>query len=171
MSRLELIIEKIKSDWSVARSASHFGEKCPFMLRSHFSNGITSDAILELFPKSTIELIGMWEIFEHAELFKDDKYGQWGIEILPPLEAAEETEYQKTIRCNDLLEGDIVFGRFYGDSDLLMMSPTGEIYVILPMDERNYWPKAANSVDEFLQKLMMSEGAKFWEKKPNQASS
>ncbi|WP_152618093.1 hypothetical protein [Pseudomonas fluorescens] len=160
MNNLIMIVDKIKSDWSTPRRATHFGYDCPFLLSSHFSMGIKNHSHT---TAVTSELIKMWEIFESADLFKDDKYGQWGIKILSPEESIKETSSQKAIRGTNITDKDTIFGLFYGDSDFLLIDSHGEIYVGLPLDDRKYWPKVANSIEDFLVQLNCSQGAKYWE--------
>lgn len=163
MNKLSILVGKIKSDWSVSRRAVHFGQECPFLLRSDFSDGIAGDVASDGIPDSACELTQFWKISGRADLFKDDEYGQWGVEILPPQEAIEETAKQKQIRGREFMDSDIVFARFYGDSDLLLMDSVGAVYVALPLDHRGDWPKVADSLGDFLEKLANSQGAKYWE--------
>ncbi|PFH29001.1 SMI1/KNR4 family protein [Burkholderia sp. JKS000303] len=163
MNKLSVLVEKIKSDWSVSRKAVHFGQECPFLLRSEFSDGIAGDVAIDGVPDSACELTHFWKISERADLFKDDEYGQWGVEVLSPQEAIEETARQRQIRNRDFLDGDVVFARFYGDSDLLLMDSVGAVYVALPLDCRSDWPRVADSFEDFLENLTNSQGAKYWE--------
>jgi hypothetical protein len=163
MKNLDEIIEKMRTDWSVARKAKHFGQECPFLLKSCFSKGMTGHVKIEGIPDSAHELIQFWKISERADLFKDGEYGQWGIKIFSPQESAAETERQKNIRNQEFVNGDIIFASFYGDSDLLLIDSEGDIYVVLPLDDRCDWPKVATSLKSFLENLMNAEGAKYWE--------
>nr|WP_141661865.1 SMI1/KNR4 family protein [Burkholderia ambifaria] len=163
MNKLNVLVEKVKSDWSVARRAVHFGQECPFLLRSGFADGVVSGATVEGIPDSACELTQFWEISERADLFKDDEYGQWGVEVLSPQEAIEETARQRGVRSREFRDDDVVFARFYGDSDLLLMDSVGSVYVALPLDNRCDWPRVADSFEDFLEKLTNSQGAKYWE--------
>ncbi|WP_175722024.1 hypothetical protein [Burkholderia anthina] len=163
MNKLNVIVEEMKSDWSFSRKAVHFGRECPFFLRSNFADGIASGVMVEGIPDSAYELMQFWGISERADLFKDDECGQWGVEVLSPQEAIEETARQRQIRNRDFLDGDVVFARFCGDSDLLLMDSVGAVYVALPLDCRGDWPRVAGSLEDFLGNLTNSQGAKYWE--------
>lgn len=160
MNNLVKIVDKIKSDWTTPRKAKHFGSDCPFLLSSNFSEGIKDHTHTTAIAS---ELTQMWEIFESADLFKDDEYGQWGIKILTPEESIRETSAQRVARGSNVTNKDTIFGLFYGDSDFLLIDSYGGIYVGLPLDDRKYWPKIANSIEDFLVKLNFSQGAKYWE--------
>ncbi|WP_152036637.1 hypothetical protein [Burkholderia pyrrocinia] len=163
MKNLDAIIEKMKVDWSAARKAIHFGQECPFLLRSCFSGGVASDVMIKGIPDSAHELIQFWKISERADLFKDDECGQWGVEVLSPQKAIDETAKQRKIRGREFSGNDIVFARFYGDSDLLLMDSAGSIFVSLPLDDRCDWPRVADSLRDFLERLTSAQGAKYWE--------
>ncbi|WP_124920921.1 hypothetical protein [Burkholderia sp. Bp9099] len=163
MGKLNVIVEKMKADWSVARRVVHFGKECHFLLRSDFADSVAFDSAIRGIPDSASELAKFWKISERADLFKDDGYGQWGVEVLSPQEAIDETARQRGRRPREFLSGDVVFARFYGDSELLLMDLAGAVCVALPLDSRCDWPKVADSFEDFLEKLTDSQGAKYWE--------
>src|SRR6266705_5252389 len=120
MSKVANLIGQLKKGWAQPREAIHRGGKCPFLLACSFS------------PESTYDVRGMpvnvppdvqefWKTAQNAALFKDVKYGQWGIEILDPKEALAETSRQTTRRPKDFTSADLVLARFFGDSDLLVI--------------------------------------------------
>ncbi|WP_175219953.1 MULTISPECIES: hypothetical protein [Burkholderia] len=157
------IFERMKLEWSVERKAIHFGRECPFLLKCCIFDGIADDVAIDDIPSSAYELVTLWRISGRADLFKDVGFGQWGIEVLPPREAVEATLKQKRIRGREFLDGDVVFARFYGDSELLLMDSEGAVYVSLPLDERCNWPRVADSLKIFLEKLVDHQGAKYWD--------
>lgn len=160
---LYAIFERMKLEWSVERKAIHFGRECPFLLKCCIFDGIAGDVAIEGIPDSAYELIAFWRISGHADLFKDVGFGQWGIEVLSPWEAVEATLKQKRIRGREFLDGDVIFARFYGDSELLLMDSEGAVYVSLPLDGRCNWPRVADSLKIFLERLMNYQGAKYWD--------
>lgn len=141
----------------------HSGKECPFLLRCNFDEGLRDKTIIKDFSASAAELLQFWEIAAQADLFKDDMYGQWGVAIYSPATTLAETARQRAIRSQDLLRDDWVFGRFYGDDELLMVDRTGAIYVCLPLYARADWPRVAGSLAEFLLRLYNAQGAKYWE--------
>jgi len=110
-----------------------------------------------------VQLLSFWELYASAELFKDEQFGQWGVELLNAEHALLQTAALAHARPSDVRGGDVVFGRFYGDSELLVMNALGEVLVCRPLDERSDWPEAACSLSGFLSQLLESQGAKYWE--------
>lgn len=161
--KLRLIVKKIKSEWSSPRTAFHFGEECPFLLTSSFSAGATERKISKIPTQMRSELKELWRISEKTELFKDQLYQQWGIEILTPEECITETSNQQYTRAKDVHENDLIFGRFYGDSELLLITDKGNILLCMPLDPRKEWPELAKTLSDFLENLIKSQGAKYWE--------
>lgn len=163
---LSAIIEKLKNKWSSPQTAYHRNEKCPFLLTCTFSNGLSDKELSDLPRNFPDELLALWQLSKKSELFKDNLYGQWGIELLTPEESIIETKKLQLTWGNETLTGDIVFGRFYGDSELLILTENGEILVCTPLDHRHEWIKATESLSEFLEKIADAEGGKFWEPSP-----
>jgi hypothetical protein len=110
-----------------------------------------------------------WQVTRRATLFKDQQYGQWGVEVLEPAQALSETSRQLTARPRDFMRSDLVLARFFGDSDLVVLacSPEepnfGSITIALPIDNRSDWPVVARSFDEFLNRMVEAQGDKYWE--------
>jgi hypothetical protein len=111
-----------------------------------------------------------WSKARTAKLFEDQQYGQWGLEILSPNQAADVTKRFRTQRVKDFIDGDLVIGQFLGDSDLLIIrcnaaeSDFGSILVALPIDPRAGWYKVAESFAIFLDTYAKAGGEKFWTK-------
>ena len=128
-------------------------------------------------PASPVEILrasgdrGLSEFWGHhreAELFKDDEFGQWGLHILTPNAALRMTTEERSRRPRDYRDGDLVLGRFYGDSELLILEGARErsesrVRVAMPTDERDDWPTVAVSFQDFLEKFVLSQGQKYWE--------
>ncbi|MBC3483989.1 hypothetical protein HU761_26615 [Pseudomonas sp. SWRI59] len=156
-------IDELKNKWSTPQTAYHHKEKCPFLLSCIFTGGIDEKELPKPHQNFPCELLALWRLSEKTELFKDNLYEQWGLELLTPKEAISETSRQQQIRGNEILTTDIVLGRFYGDSELLIITKDGGVLVCTPLDHRHEWTKAAESLSEFLEKMADAEGAKFWE--------
>lgn len=169
MNTLAPQIDKLK-EWLSPRRAVHRGRECPFLLSCSFRGE----------PASSEELEGLildpglrefWMNTSSAELFKDQKYGQWGVEILSPSNAKAETQIQLDARPADFFDSDLVIGRFFGDAELLIMDTAqltengGAILVALPLYPRTDWPKVADSFPQFLERLLIAEGDKYWEER------
>lgn len=116
------------------------------------------------------DVIAFWRVAHSARLFEDSMYGQWGLEILPPREAKSATDAYVTQRRKDYRTGDVVLGRFLGDSDLLILraDPSagdfGHVLVALPIDRRAQWYRVADSFEAFLDAYARAEGDKYWER-------
>lgn len=167
MSTIEDSIASLRQ-WETPRKANHRGEPCPFPLVCYLSSRAAyPDEIQEL--KADSGLSRFWSVCDSAELFKDAQFGQWGVQILTPTEAKAETEKWISTRPDDFESHDLVFARFFGDSDLLVIDgskASGDhrsVLVALPFDPRSDWPKAGKSFEAFLQLLIANEGDKYWE--------
>jgi hypothetical protein len=79
------------------------------------------------------------------------------------------TEKFRAQRARDHAAGDLVVGRFLGDSDLLVVrcaphaADYGRVVVALPLDPRGEWYEAAGSLEKFFERYEQAHGAKFWE--------
>lgn len=163
INALVAIIDAICADWSHPRVAMHPMGECPFLLRSCFVEGSGMSEISRAIPGCNAQLLAFWGLYASADLFKDEQFGQWGIELLDATEAHAQTAALSGLRPLDCLDGDVVFGRFYGDSDLLVMNACGRVMICRPLDERQDWPEAAGSLVGFLTRLHEAQGAKYWE--------
>lgn len=160
---LAAIIDSIRADWSSPRAAMHPQGECPFLLRSTFVQNSFSTRREGLFPNTPEQLLSFWKLYASASLFKDERFGQWGIELLGAEDAYVQTVRLAHERPLESREGDVVFGRFLGDSELLVMEMHGAVLVCMPLDERRGWPKVAGSLWQFLSRLFHAQGAKYWE--------
>lgn len=168
MNNVREIVDYLKAQWWDPREATHRGTKCPFLLACRFAPSPAGD--LERFPLHVPpDVRDLWSIARRAALFKDEAYGQWGIEVLDPEGALEETRRQSAGRPHEFLPSDLVFARFLGDSELLVVrcdqeqSDYGSIMIALPIDKRIDWPVVAESFAEFLQRCLRAQGDKYWE--------
>lgn len=142
----------------------------PMVLKSSFADtGIQLheiDKMSKNYPKS---LIDFWNISRKAWLFEDIQYGQWGLEIFDPKESSDLTLKFSSERQRDFSHGDLIIGKFIGDSDLLLVRcdiksiDYGNIIVALPIDPRDDWNFVEESFDVFLNNYANSNGDKYWE--------
>lgn len=137
--------------------------ECPFLLRSSFVKGSGVAERFRALPSCNAQLLAFWGLCATADLFKDEQFGQWGVELLDVTEAHVQTAALSDLRPLDCRDGDVVFGRFYGDSELLVMDASGRVLICGPLDERKDWPEAAGSLVGFLTRLHEAQGAKYWE--------
>lgn len=168
MSQIEEIISDLKSKWSIPASAKHRGKDTFFKLSCIFKDGI-EDANIQNFKFIPVELIDFWRISGGAELFVDKEYGQWGLELFNPKDVISTTKAITEERSDDFYPGDFVIGKFFGDSDLLVVrcddqsSDYGQIIVAQPIDKRIDWPVIATGFLSFFNSYVQSEGDKYWE--------
>jgi hypothetical protein len=75
----------------------------------------------------------------------------------------------RSARPIDFESDDLVFGSFYGDSDLLLLGRTNYspdaryVLVATPLDPRSDWPVAGITLGEYLSQLIAFDGDKYWE--------
>ena len=116
-----------------------------------------------------LTIINLWNQTSGLRLFEDINYGQWGLILWSPNQVITEQEKRIDQRKQDFRPGDLVIGEFLGDADLLVLrcdetSPDfGNIIIALPLDSREEWDIAANSLFSFLNHLITANGDKFWE--------
>src|SRR4051812_22517502 len=107
-------------------------------------------------PDCPPDLKEFWTAARSARLFEDQTFGQWGLEILDPQNAFDTTRVYRERRSRDCIAGDMVIGKFLGDSDLLLIrcsSATddfGNVVVALPIDPRKDWYHVSDSLASFL---------------------
>ena len=62
---------------------------------------------------------------------------------------------------------DIVVGEFLGDLQLLVLEPDAtrdaRALIALPLDERDDWPQAGESLGDFLATYFDNNGEMFWD--------
>jgi hypothetical protein len=161
----ELLLE-LQRDWSVPRRPTREGKDEPFRLACRLTRGLP---VLKSEPHVPEDLLSFWRISGGAELFLDVDYGQWGLRLLSPEEAAAETARFARTRTGDARFGDLVVGTFAGDTDLLLIrcDPSakdfGHVLVALPLDSRKDWYLAAPSLTAFMNSYVDAFGDKFWE--------
>jgi hypothetical protein len=164
------LIEHLRTQWSSPQDATFRGELIPFKLRCTFNVLGANNADVERFDTSLPnDLVHFWSTTESARLFEDASFGQWGLEILAPLVARQVTNEQERARPTDFVGGDLVIGKFIGDSELLLIrcnpeaSDYGSLLVVSPLDPRPDWPTVADSLGHFLEQYALAQGDKYWE--------
>ncbi len=116
-----------------------------------------------------LTIINLWNQTSGLRLFEDITYGQWGLILWSPNQIITEQDKRIAQRKSDFRPGDLIIGEFLGDADLLILrcdatSPDfGNIIIALPLDSREEWDIAANSLESFLNQLIAANGDKFWE--------
>lgn len=114
------------------------------------------------------DLQELWQKSNGLRLFEDKTYGQSGLTIWPPQKVLEQ---QQILRqgSDEFQSGDLIIGEFLGDSDLLVVrcdqnsDDFGQLIISLPIDHRSDWYYLPYLLPEFLQKIINSQGEKFWE--------
>lgn len=168
VSKIIEMIGLLKEQWGIPREAVHRGKRCPFLLVCSFAAD-SCESLPRLPGRIPGDIREFWLITRTATLFKDQQYGQWGVEIMDPEEALRETSQQRTGRPRDFMSADLVLARFFGDSDLVVIACDpgqagfGSVTIALPTDRRSDWPVVARSFGDFLENLTQAEGDKYWE--------
>jgi len=163
------LIRLIKLEGSALANPVPIEGMPPMTFSSAFAvRGASPDEISALPCECPPPLREFWELVRSARLFEDQTYGQWGLEIFSPGEAATATTASRTARPSEFTDGDLVVGQFLGDSDLLLIrcDPTKEDYgtvlISAPLDRRPEWDLAGESFEAFFQRYVAEGGEKFW---------
>ena len=116
------------------------------------------------------ELIEFWSAASEIRLHEDVNYGQWGCILWSPAEiVARHTKAFGWRGPDDFRPGDLIFGEFRGDCDLVVLrcDPSakdfGRIVIALAMDPRSEWPEVAGSIAEFVRTFLAHPDQKYWE--------
>src|SRR6266542_3767317 len=146
MSRIATMVQFLRACWREPKEAAHRGHRTSLPLACTFASEPADAATIDhLMPAIPDDVRAFWLIARSASLFKDQQYGQWGIEILDPQGAIEETNRQILSRPQDFHAQDLVLATFLGDSDLLVISceagraEFGSVLVARPLDPRQDW--------------------------------
>jgi len=167
MKQIEEILKEFKRDWAVPKTVTRDGYET-FPLFCFFEDGIPNFDSFAINPPNDVKLF--WSHAGRALLFKDAKYGQWGLEILAPEASRDLTNTEKSKRADQFSNEDLLIGKFIGDSELLLVNcdhdstTFGSILIANPILKRQKWIRAAASFNEFLDMYLAHEGAKYWEK-------
>lgn len=166
------IVQLIKNQGSTLANPIEIEGMPPMTFSCSVSNQPAAESEFSMLPfECPADLQGFWALVATARLFVDQEYGQWGLEILSPTQSVELTARFREERHLDSKLGDLVIGRFLGDSDLLIVrcdpasDDFGAVLVVLPLDPRIEWDLAAGSFALFLEYYIVSGGEKFWRDK------
>jgi hypothetical protein len=161
MAELRRILETC-----VAAGALSPGDGLP-KLESSMEAPATADEIGAAWPHEAVPdaLEDLWAVARSATLFEDTEFGQWGLHVLSPEESAEQSTRLRKMRMGDYRPGDVVWGTFLGDQDLLLIDGRDgrSVLVATPLDHRDEWIRAAPALQEFLQRYIEASGEKYWE--------
>jgi hypothetical protein len=159
-------LKRLEANWGEAQPAIHGGTPTFFKLRCAVTWGT---ATLPGGSSPPDDVASFWDSATGARLFVDEDYGQWGLVLFGPAEAAAATERFRAERPGEFREGDLIIGEFKGDSDFLLVRcdrserDFGVVLVPTPLDPRSDWEIAAGNLCSFLDALERTQGEKFWE--------
>lgn len=166
MTPIAELLFRFRKDWQSPR----VGRSGPLSLVCRFSAGLSDQQLSAVFKVPLPpELTELWNASGDCFLFLDHEYGQWGLHLLSPFDAENETSLFGQERARDAMPGDLVIGTFLGDSDLLLIrcdpnaGDFGHLIVATPLDRRADWHVVSTSLGGFLKQYEAAEGAKFWE--------
>jgi hypothetical protein len=169
--RIPELIDLVREKGSqLAKSVAVEGMPDMVFACSLSDEGVDTPPLAELHAVIPDELVTFWRIARCARLFEDKVYGQWGLEILDPDTALIATRKLRDRRFRDYVSGDLVMGRFIGDSDLLLIrcdpnsTDFGNLLVTNAIDPRHDWYRVAVTLSEFLEAYIKAGGDKTWTK-------
>ena len=168
------LIFQLKRDWSEPRELPFSDKEIRFEQFCSFRPGANADDLsmrTENFDLPA-EILEFWSHSNGAILFGERNYGQWGLEILAIERILPATAEYRSERPKDFKEGDVVVGKFIGDSELLVIRTDkqcedyGAVTVVDPIDRRSDWFVVAKNFTTFLAEFARSEGEKYWQINP-----
>lgn len=139
---------------------------CQVLPCHHWDKKALEEALGITLPLAIIQL---WDKTSQLRLFEDVTYGQWGLIVWSPERVITEQKKRIAQRKEDFRSGDLIIGEFLGDADLLIVrcdaasADFGNIMIALPLDSREEWYIAANTLESFLSQFIAAQGDKFWE--------
>ena len=169
MRDLEETLGRLRRDFSEGKFVIHREKLTPFKLSCSFFDCVDKRLLESKNGKLPDELLEFYSLSNGALLFEDKKFGQWGLELFSIDKLEKETAEYFESRSADALHGDLVIGKFIGDSDLLVMtcdssaSDHNEIIVSGSIDPRNEWYRVSDGLHNFLSDYAKENGDKFWE--------
>lgn len=105
-----------------------------------------------------------------AILYYDGQYGQWGFQLYGTSDLIDLNERQKKRFDDDWPASYLAFARSFGDADALVFDLSKPVeggldYVVLDGDSGELphdWVAAAPSFGDWLDRLVVAQGAKYW---------
>jgi hypothetical protein len=162
-------IQIFKEEGSHLRDPTYADGVEPMVYQCTFAEkGAKPEDIDSLPGTCPVHLKRFWQIAQWARLFEDVTYGQWGLRILTPSEASEETCKLFGSRRKHCVAGDLVVGKFLGDSELVLVrcdhkaADFGKVLIVGPIDPRKEWFIVGDSFEDFLGKYLEARGEMFW---------
>ena len=150
----------------------HRGEPTPWPLQCSIEPVVdwaTTDLDAAVHGRLPDDLVRLWQLCGGMRLFVDARYSQWGLVVSSPTTAATTTIEERAARPEQYQDGDMVLGKFLGDSERLLLrcAPEepdfGRVMIALPIDPRSEWYVAAESLTHFFERYVFGQGDKFWE--------
>jgi hypothetical protein len=115
------------------------------------------------------ELVMLWDDCGGLVLYEDTTYGQAGLAILSPADAAARTrEYLRDSVDDDARPGDFIIGAFCAEQRRVLIRSDkgaedyGAIMIVAPIEERVYWRIPERSLETFLVRYMDAHGDDYW---------
>jgi hypothetical protein len=168
---IQELVELMKTGGSLLAEPVPVDGLPPMTFSCVFATQRVDSAELNAIPfRCPDDLAMFWGLARSARLFEDEQYGQWGLEVLDPQQACSATTACRAQRKKDFIDGDLVIGKFLGDSDLLLIrcdpstTDFGSVLVAPPLDPRLDWYQVSHSFAVFLEKYVATSGDKFWTK-------
>jgi hypothetical protein len=163
------LIASIQTSWGQGATACHRNVVLPFQLKCLFFPGLEQQDFFDELNKLPVDFRAFLAVSNGASLFKDEQYGQWGLELFDFSECVRATDFFQKERAKDKKAGDLIIGRFLGDSDYLLLrcdstsSDFGYIVVVNALDVRDDWYSVATNFFDFVKKFSEKQGDKYWE--------
>jgi len=115
------------------------------------------------------ELIMLWNECSGLVLCEEMTYGQGGLAILSPADAAASTrEFLQDRADDDARPGDLIIGKFNAEQRLVLIRSNkgaedyGSIMIVALIEERAYWCVPERSLETFLVRYMDAHGDDYW---------
>jgi hypothetical protein len=108
--------------------------------------------------------------YDGALLYHDDVYGQWGFQLYGTRDFLTANVERKQPYGEDWPPSYLIFAESLGDADLLVLDtaqPVNEgkdcrVIDGNSSDPPRRWPSAARSFGDWLDRLVVAQGAKYW---------
>ena len=166
MSELSEILGRAVREWGIPRAATHEGWTLPVKL----SCTIEPYRILDSRLRLPAQIDDFYSNCSGALLMADKELGQWGLNLFSFDEMLIKTNRFFSERNRDSHQGDLIVGRFLGDSDLLLTreregpNNSNSVLIVEPLLPRKDWPSPAADFASFLNRYLDEQGRKYWER-------
>lgn len=118
------------------------------------------------------DLLDFWtEISDGCLLYYDQKYGQWGYKIYSSSEIEDQQLRWKDLFTDQWYPNFLAIGEITDvDHPIIVMYKDDfkrnlDYFLVEgnPLDPIKYWPRMANSIYEWMDRLITAQGAKYWD--------